>query len=64
MLFPDVAPRYAGYVAWRGVTPECELSAATYDALYDALTYQQLPASHMLFYPIPGSTGTASRDVG
>lgn len=56
-LLPEVSPRYAGYVAWRGVVPEAELSAATYDALRDALTYQLLPGSHILVYPIPGLDG-------
>lgn len=56
-LLPDVAPRYAGYVAWRGVIPEGELAPATYERLHDALTYQQLPESHILVYPIPGLDG-------
>ncbi len=56
-LLPEVTPRYAGYVAWRGVVPEAELSRPTYHALYDALTYQLLPGSHILIYPIPGPDG-------
>lgn len=56
-LLPEVRPRYAGYVAWRGVTPEAALSGATYQALHDALTYQQLPRSHVLVYPIPALDG-------
>jgi 2,6-dihydroxypyridine 3-monooxygenase len=61
-LLPDVAPRYAGYVAWRGTVPERELDGATFDALHDALTYQILPGSHILAYPIPGPDGAI--DVG
>lgn len=56
-LLPEVAPRYAGYVAWRGVIPEAELSRLTYEALHDGLTYQLLPNSHILVYPIPGLDG-------
>ncbi len=56
-LFPDVAPRYAGYVGWRGTVPEADLSESTYEALRDALTYQVLPHSHILVYPIPGVDG-------
>ena len=56
-LLPDVAPRYAGYIAWRGVLPEAELSRAHHEALHDGLTYQLLPASHILVYPIPGLDG-------
>lgn len=56
-LLPDVAPRYAGYVGWRGVIPEADLRRSTYEALRDALTYQLLPDSHILVYPIPGLDG-------
>jgi 2,6-dihydroxypyridine 3-monooxygenase len=56
-LLPDVRPRYAGYVAWRGVVDESALDDATRSALYDALTYQLLPGSHILLYPIPGLDG-------
>lgn len=57
VLVPDVAPEYAGYIAWRGVIPEADLTPATYHALYDALTYQLLERSHILVYPIPGLDG-------
>ncbi len=57
-LLPDVAPAYAGYVAWRGTVPEAALSAPTFAALRDALTYQVLPDSHILVYPIPGPSGS------
>lgn len=56
-LLPDVAPSYAGYVAWRGVVPEGELEPATLARLGDALTYQLLDESHILVYPIPSLTG-------
>jgi 2,6-dihydroxypyridine 3-monooxygenase len=56
-MLPEVAPRYAGYVAWRGVLPEAQLSAESFRALHDALTYQLLPGSHILVYPIPGLDG-------
>jgi 2,6-dihydroxypyridine 3-monooxygenase len=56
-MLPDVAPRYAGYVAWRGLLPESELGETSFRALRDALTYQLLPNSHVLVYPIPGHAG-------
>lgn len=56
-LLPQVTPRYAGYVGWRGVVPEEGLSGSTYAALHDALTYQLLRDSHILIYPIPGLDG-------
>lgn len=57
LLLPEVTPRYAGYVGWRGVVPEAELTSGTYEVLHDALTYQLLPSSHILVYPIPGLDG-------
>jgi 2,6-dihydroxypyridine 3-monooxygenase len=57
-LLPEVAPRYAGYVAWRGTMPEARLRPATFAALADAITYQVLPHSHILVYPIPGPSGS------
>jgi 2,6-dihydroxypyridine 3-monooxygenase len=56
-LLPDIHPQYSGYIAWRGVIPERELSEATYARLQDALSYQILPDSHILVYPIPNVDG-------
>lgn len=61
MLVPQAQSRYAGYVAWRGTVPEAELSPATFEALADRLTYQALPDSHILVYPIPGPDGATAR---
>jgi 2,6-dihydroxypyridine 3-monooxygenase len=52
-LLPEVTPAYAGYVAWRGTVPERQLSASAREAFRGAITYQLLPHSHVLVYPIP-----------
>jgi 2,6-dihydroxypyridine 3-monooxygenase len=57
-MFPQEAPRYAGYVGWRGTVPEAQLSRKTYQVLHDAITYQVMPHSHILIYPIPGLDGS------
>ncbi|MGH3193161.1 MAG: FAD-dependent monooxygenase, partial [Streptosporangiaceae bacterium] len=57
VLLPGVLPSYSGYVAWRGTLPERELPAATRARLGDAITYQVMPGSHILVYPIPGPHG-------
>ena len=57
-LLPAVRQSYAGYVAWRGTVPERDLSAGTRTILGDALTYQVLPDSHILVYPIPALDGS------
>jgi len=56
----DVRPEYAGYVAWRGVVRETELSDATLSALDDAITYYIYANSHILVYPIPGPYGSVT----
>jgi 2,6-dihydroxypyridine 3-monooxygenase len=58
MLLPDVEPRYAGYVAWRGTVGEQDLSRPTLDALLGAIGYYLMPNSHFLTYPIPGADGS------
>jgi 2,6-dihydroxypyridine 3-monooxygenase len=55
-LQPAARHTYSGYVAWRGTLPEGELSPKTRALLGDALTYQVLPNSHILVYPIPGGS--------
>lgn len=60
VLLPDVGPRYAGYVGWRGTVGEDQLSAGTFSALHEAITYHLVPASHILAYPIPNVDGTVT----
>jgi 2,6-dihydroxypyridine 3-monooxygenase len=57
-LLPQSQPEYAGYVAWRGVVPEHEVSDATRAVLDDAITYYVYANSHILVYPIPGRDGS------
>jgi 2,6-dihydroxypyridine 3-monooxygenase len=57
-LLPEVEPRYAGYVAWRGTVVEHDLSPETFETLRGAITYHLMPHSHFLTYPIPGSDGS------
>ena len=59
-LLPAVRPAYSGYVAWRGTVPEHDLSPGTRTILGDALTYQVLPDSHILVYPIPALDGSVT----
>jgi 2-polyprenyl-6-methoxyphenol hydroxylase-like FAD-dependent oxidoreductase len=55
VLFPDIKPRYAGYVAWRGVVAESEAGPELLKTFVDHFTFQQLPRSHILCYLIPGA---------
>lgn len=58
-MVPDVQPRYGGYVAWRGVVDEGDLTPETFLALDDSLTYYFRPGTHALTYPIPNYDGAA-----
>jgi 2,6-dihydroxypyridine 3-monooxygenase len=57
-LLGDVEQRYGGYVAWRGVVDERDLSPETSAALDDSLTYHVRPGMHALTYPIPHYDGS------
>ncbi len=54
----DIEQHYGGYVAWRAVVSEDELTPATFAALDDSLTYYVPPYSHALTYPIPHYDGS------
>lgn len=60
-LMPGVRPEYAGYVAWRGMTPEASLDASVTNIVGDAITYFIYANSHILVYPIPGLDGSLQR---
>ena len=56
-LVPGSQPRYSGYVAWRGMVPESEVSTSSRACLSDSITYHVYANSHILVYPIPGLDG-------
>jgi 2-polyprenyl-6-methoxyphenol hydroxylase-like FAD-dependent oxidoreductase len=57
VLFPEVKPRYAGYLAWRGVVAESEADADLLKTFANHFTFQQMHRSHILCYLIPGADG-------
>jgi 2,6-dihydroxypyridine 3-monooxygenase len=54
---PEVTPRYAGYVGWRGTVPESALDPVTLGVLGDAMSYYVGDNTHIILYPIPGPEG-------
>ncbi len=54
-------PRYAGYVAWRGVVSEAEADTSLLQIFDDHFTFQQMRHSHILCYLIPGANGEKER---
>jgi len=53
-LAPDVTPSYAGYVAWRGLVKEGDLSDKTREELCDYFAFSLPEGEQMLGYPVAG----------
>jgi 2-polyprenyl-6-methoxyphenol hydroxylase-like FAD-dependent oxidoreductase len=49
---PEAKPKYAGYVAWRGLVEESALSAPTRAALFERFAFCLPPREQMLGYPV------------
>ena len=60
-LMPDVEPRYAGYVAWRGLVEMAELSGKTRDLLRNRFTFCLPDREQALGYPVDGGQGSGGR---
>jgi 2-polyprenyl-6-methoxyphenol hydroxylase-like FAD-dependent oxidoreductase len=58
LVRPGSLPRYAGYVAWRGLAPEQRASARTRQLLDGAFAFQQGPGHMLLEYMVPGEDGS------
>jgi 2-polyprenyl-6-methoxyphenol hydroxylase-like FAD-dependent oxidoreductase len=52
-FLPSVQPRYAGYVAWRGLVEEADISPADRAMIFDHLTFCFAEREMMLCIPIP-----------
>ena len=61
-LATEVQPKYAGYVAWRGLVDERDLSARTRAELCDWFAFSLPPGEQMLGYPVAGTN--EEMDVG
>jgi 2-polyprenyl-6-methoxyphenol hydroxylase-like FAD-dependent oxidoreductase len=53
-LAPAVVPQYVGYIAWRGLVDEAELSPPTRDALCNHFAFSLPDGEQMLGYPVAG----------
>lgn len=57
LLTGEDEPRYAGYVAFRGLLPERSLPGPLHDLLANRFTLFAVPGMQMLCYLVPGSDG-------
>ena len=55
-LLPEARPRYAGYVAWRGLADERSLSRSTHADLFPKFGFSLADREQMLGYPVAGFT--------
>jgi 2-polyprenyl-6-methoxyphenol hydroxylase-like FAD-dependent oxidoreductase len=58
---PEVTPRYAGYVAWRGLIDAANLSSTTQEALWDCIAFSLPDGEQMLGYPVAGPNEAMDR---
>ena len=54
VVLGEVAPAYAGYVAWRGLLNEADLPAGAHAALFGRFGFCLPPGEQMLGYPVAG----------
>ncbi|KAI2614834.1 hypothetical protein GGR54DRAFT_319997 [Hypoxylon sp. NC1633] len=55
---PDIQRRFSGYVAWRGVVQEDQVSAATRQVFNQGVTLYPMKRQHCVVYTIPGVNGS------
>lgn len=53
-LLPQLAPLYAGYVAWRALIPEAAIPEAIHREMFLAMTFCLPPGEQFLGYPVAG----------
>jgi 2-polyprenyl-6-methoxyphenol hydroxylase-like FAD-dependent oxidoreductase len=60
-LMPAVGPRYAGYVAWRGLVDIAELSRGAHDLLRNRFAFCLPDREQALGYPVDGGPSSGGR---
>jgi 2-polyprenyl-6-methoxyphenol hydroxylase-like FAD-dependent oxidoreductase len=55
-FLPDTRPVYAGYIAWRGLAGERELTQRTHADLFPLFAFSLAEREQMLGYPVAGFT--------
>jgi 2-polyprenyl-6-methoxyphenol hydroxylase-like FAD-dependent oxidoreductase len=53
-FLPQLKPHYAGYIAWRCLADEADLSASTHAALFNRYTVCVAPGQQGVGYAVPG----------
>jgi 2-polyprenyl-6-methoxyphenol hydroxylase-like FAD-dependent oxidoreductase len=53
-LYPDLKPRYAGYIAWRTMVPEAAIPKKLHDEYFDHQILCMPEGQNIVAYPVPG----------
>jgi len=59
-LLPDTKPLYAGYIAWRGLVEEADLSERTRKELFPYFAFGLPPREQMIAYPVAGQNNAVA----
>ena len=54
-FMPDAMPNYVGYIAWRGMVDEADLSEETREAICNHFAFSLPSGEQMLGYPVAGA---------
>jgi 2-polyprenyl-6-methoxyphenol hydroxylase-like FAD-dependent oxidoreductase len=54
-FLPDLAPLYAGYVAWRALIAEAAIPAPIHRGMFDYMVFALPPGEQILGYPVSGA---------
>ncbi len=61
IVMPQIEPQYAGYIAWRGLVEDHQLSQSTHEQLLDRFTFCLPQSEQMLGYPVDGGANEGLR---
>lgn len=59
-LLPEAQLEYAGYIAWRGLVDETQLSTETHAAIFDKFAFCLPPREQILGYPVAGDRNSTA----
>lgn len=60
LLAPEIVPAYGGYVAWRGVIDEADLSPRFMTETFDKYSFCFPPGGQFIGYPLSGQDGSVA----
>jgi 2-polyprenyl-6-methoxyphenol hydroxylase-like FAD-dependent oxidoreductase len=58
LMAPNIVPSYGGYVAWRGIMDETDLSATFMAETFDRFSFCFPPGGQFIGYPLLGQDGS------